>query len=169
MNSSDQLEALRERKIDLAFPRLFFQPLDGLEHKIIVKEKYCLAINKSHPLSKRRKIPLSVLKNEPLILISHNLYPLLHERLLFLCQNNGYNPAKIQEANGKSTTLSLVGAGLGIAFVPESFCTIKRTNVTYLKINNKLPTVELAAAWRDNFDSPLVNSLLEISLKSVNK
>lgn len=161
MESSEQFEALREMKIDIAFPRLFHQNFDGLEYKVLQKEKYCLAINIKHRLAKRKTLKLSDLKSEPLIIFSKITNPLLHNWILSVCHGEGYFPYTIQEANNKFTALALVEAGIGVAFVPQLFMKIKRKNVSYVSIKSKLPVVELAAVWRKNSIPYIVNNFLK--------
>jgi DNA-binding transcriptional LysR family regulator len=54
------------------------------------------------------------------------------------------------------TGLVLVGAGLGISLVPESFTHIQLKGVIYRALVDPVPTVELSVVWRKDNRSPLL-------------
>ena len=65
-------------------------------------------------------------------------------------------PERIYHTSLLQTGVLLVGAGLGISLVPESFQCIKVQGVAYRPLAMNSPTIDLIAAWRRDNTSPLL-------------
>ena len=120
MQTVDQLEALRQGRIDLGFMRLFKHDLTGLEAKLLLSEPYVLAMPPRHSLTKRNRVNLKLLENENLIIFPRLMQPGLYDELMTIFAKIGFSPKIVQEAYTKHTTLSLVAAGIGMAIIPRS-------------------------------------------------
>ena len=68
-------------------------------------------------------------------------------------------PEHIYHTNLLQTGLLLVGAGLGVSLVTESFQRIKVQGVVYRPLATASPTIDLIAAWRRDNRSPLLQRL----------
>ena len=71
-------------------------------------------------------------------------------------QAAGVMPERIYHTSLLQTGVLLVGAGLGISLVPESFQRIKVQGVVYRPLAMASPTIDLIAAWRRDNTSPLL-------------
>jgi DNA-binding transcriptional LysR family regulator len=161
--SSEQIEAIRARLLDLGFIRRFEQDLHDLETLLVRRESYVLAIPKKHVLAKRNTIPLALLRDVPLIMAPRKVRPALHDRLVACFQAAGFSPNIVQEAPSKRTEVSLVAAGIGVALVPESYSQLyHRNGVVYRQIKGELPTIEIVAIWRADNVSVALNGFLEV-------
>jgi DNA-binding transcriptional LysR family regulator len=69
MNTFEQLEALRSRRIDLGIVR---SPLGqpGFESECLVREPFVLAIPQQHPLAELPRLTLAALDGQPVIMYS---------------------------------------------------------------------------------------------------
>ena len=161
--SSEQIEAVRARLLDLGFIRRFEQDLRDLETLLVRSESYVLAVPKNHALSKRKMIPLTALRGAPMIMAPRKLRPGLHDRLVACFQEAGFSPHIVQEAPSKRTEVSLVAAGIGVALVPESYSqSYRRDGVVYRQIRGGLPTIDIVAIWKADQMSSTLNDFLEV-------
>lgn len=161
LETADQLERLRQCEISIGFVRLFEQDTTGLKYKQMREERYRVALPTNHRLSHHDRLTPNMLVGEPLVVFPRRLQPRLYDRFMTELEFQGYKPDHIQEAITKQTTLALVEAGMGIAFVPESIARIRRKGVVYRECSVKLPTIKIYAIWRKNDCSPLLDKFLE--------
>lgn len=110
------VEALRTHQIDIGFvylpirePTLVVEPL--------YEESYVAAVPTSHPLAKNQLISLHALADEPLIFYPRSLAPVLYANFIKSCEQAGFIPNIVQEAELAQTRLGLAAAGVGITFV----------------------------------------------------
>jgi DNA-binding transcriptional LysR family regulator len=61
----------------------------------------------------------------------------------------------VQEAAGWHTLVSLVGAGVGVAFIPRSLRQFKQAGVAYRSVAGLDVDVELYAVWKRGDRSPV--------------
>jgi DNA-binding transcriptional LysR family regulator len=117
----------------------------------ILEEGICLAVPPDHPLSepeyKDAVIPVSMLRDEPFVLLKkgQGFRAIAHD----LCQSAGFDPRVVFESGNIETVQSLVAAGMGIAFLPKM---VTRHDwqgraPVYLQLEGK-PTRTLVIAYR---------------------
>ncbi|MBI1290981.1 LysR family transcriptional regulator [bacterium] len=142
MPSPRQLIALQNDMIDLALVRLPIDlPANILSLTPVGKEPLVLAIPADHRLATRRTVNLANLREEPVILFRREVAPDSHDRITAACREAGMNLRIAYEVEGLQAGLSLVCAGLGIAFVPASARTIPRHGVAFVPLRQ--PAIEL--------------------------
>jgi DNA-binding transcriptional LysR family regulator len=156
-----QLEELRARRIDIAFVRLVegAQDFSGLEHTVLLREPYLLALPQGHPLAALRTVPLAQAGAQPLILFPRAGMPALHDAVLAALRAAGAQPRVSQEVAGKHAAMTLVAAGFGVCLVPASARQWRRAGVALRRVSPGLPLVALAAVWRED-DCPASGRLL---------
>jgi DNA-binding transcriptional LysR family regulator len=71
-------------------------------------------------------------------------------------QAAGLMPERIYQTSLLQTGMLLVGAGLGMSLVPESFRRMKVQRVTYRPLATASPMIDLIAAWRRGNTSALL-------------
>jgi DNA-binding transcriptional LysR family regulator len=160
------IEALRIHQIDVGFvylpirePSLSVAPLE--------EQTYLVALPKTHQLAKQQQISLSSLANEPLIFYPRSRAPVLYASFIGHCEQAGFTPHVVQEAELGQTRLGLVAAGIGISFVLSNLQHLTATGVVYRPLAEKILTLNLAIAWRqDESSSPVVHTFLQM-LKNI--
>ena len=168
LSTNEQIESLYAGRIQVGFVRLYRHELNEIECEIVWNEPYVLALPKGHPLAVRRKIALSKLKGQPMIMYPRSIQPLLYDNIIKCCEAAGFKPEISQEARTKHTTTALVAAGLGVAIVPESSKRLRRKGVVYLPIVDNLPQVEIAMIWKTGNNSPVLKQFLD-TIKDINR
>lgn len=161
MNTHQQHEALRTRRIDLGIVR---QPLlqAGYENECLVREPFVLAIPRQHPLATAAEVSVRDLDGAPFLMYSHAAYPPFNELLTGMFRSAGVAPEYVQWLGSSLTILALVNAGMGLALVPRCATNVVFKDVTFREIDlGEGIQSELHLTWRSNNDNPACLMLLE--------
>jgi DNA-binding transcriptional LysR family regulator len=161
-STNDQLEAVRSGRLQAGFPRLYQHDLTGLNHEVVLREPYMLAIPEEHALASRPRITVPSLRGTNLILSPRPVQPRVCDRILASCREAGFVPSVMHEAMSKRSCLALVAAGLGVSLATESTLDAHRPGVTYRVLDGDWPPVEIAIVWADASASPGLDQLLEV-------
>lgn len=160
MNTYEQHEALRSRRVDLGIVR---SPLrqEGIVTETLVREPFVLAVPRQHPLCEVAVVTLEALQGEPFIMYSHSAYQPFNELLTGMFRSAQVEPDYVQWLGSTLTILALVNAGMGLALVPKSATTITFAGVVFRDI--ELPEgirSKLHLLWREDNDNPAFLTLL---------
>jgi DNA-binding transcriptional LysR family regulator len=142
MNTSHQLEALREGRIHVGFMR----PPGGIEDdgfsvEPVYREPLVAAMPRNHPLGREAELPLRLLAKEPFIMIPRQRGPGFFDFIIALCQQEGFSPHVVLEASQFHTVVGLVAAGIGIAVLPASMQRSRMEGVAFRTIAGGAETV----------------------------
>jgi DNA-binding transcriptional LysR family regulator len=161
-----QYEALRAKQVDVGFwrePRLDEDDLksDNLRQELCFREDVCVAINEHHPLAKQEAIELMDIADEPMLTLAldKSSFP---RYLIQCCVKAGFQPTIFQEASEPQTLLAMVGAGLGVALLPETTSRIGWPGVVFLPIRTNPPSANLYITYTTLDDAPVVRAFLNI-------
>lgn len=162
MSTADQLESIRRKELHVGVVRLFGEILPEFVTRPLQKEKYVLAIPSGHRLSKKRTVTVGDLAREPLIALPRDAKPRLYEEWLKIFREEGFSPNIVQETYSKHTSVSLVAAGIGLAFIPESTARLKRKGVVFKKVRGKLPALGTNIVYLKGQKTPILENFLSI-------
>lgn len=161
-NMSLLMQDLREGLLDAAFIRLPCESSKAFNLKIIATEKMTIALPVGHPLSQQGTVALSQLANETLIIFPREVSPSLYELIVSACLRAGFSATRFQQAPQITSSLGMVGAGGGIALVPESLRCVSNPHVAFCEIENNTLFTDIAFAWRRNNPPKTVLHLLSM-------
>ena len=159
---TEQFKAFDEKRLDLGFMRPFGHDISVYSKRLMMREKYVIALPENHKLCRNSSISLDMIGDEPLILFSKATHPKLRTRFEECFQAANFQPNIIQELSSKRTTLALVATGMASAFVPESSMLNSPSGVEFRKLDSDLPDVEIFALWLPENDSPLIKNFLNL-------
>lgn len=166
LNKSQQIEALRQRRLTIGFNR-FFETMDDLAVEQIHTESLFIAINRSDPLAKKKTVPWRDLALHPLVLFPSTARPSFIDQVIDICISDGFKPNVVQEVGDAMNALALVASGFGMAIIPESATNMKIPNVVYRPLTrNPEPVVDLSCVYRINDESPILKEFLAIARNS---
>ena len=94
--------------------------------------------------------------------------PTIYDDVIARCRAAGFSPRVVQEAAGWHTLVSLVGAGVGVAFIPRSLRQFKPEGVAYRTVQDLSVNVELFAIWKRG-DRSLVRERFVTALRAVGR
>lgn len=137
--SSELLQALVNRKLDVAFVRTPVLGMPELKIERILQEPMMVALPDGHPLVQQHSGPvaLNTLINEGFILYRRPAGQGLYDAILAACYRAGFSPRIVQEAPRLTSCLSLVGAGLGVSIVPACMVRLGGDGVVYLPLSEQ--------------------------------
>jgi DNA-binding transcriptional LysR family regulator len=141
--TTELVDALRARSLDIAFVRSPVGESDDLFVRPLLEEPMVAALPIGHALSGAHDpLPLAALAGETFILYRRPVGPGLHDAIIAACDRAGFSPRIGQEAPRMLSTLSLVAAGLGVTLVPASMSRLEAEGVAYRPLD---PSAELTA------------------------
>jgi len=147
-NTTELVDALRQKRLEVAFIRSPVGNAEGLKTETMLVEKMILALPATHALAgkasdkdgkrgtARKSVALAALGEEKFILNRRPSGPGLYDTIIAACHVAGFSPQVVQEARKNLSTLSLVAAGLGIAIIPASMRHVTLAEVVYLEITD---------------------------------
>lgn len=149
MSTSDQLQALSDRSIDIGFVRLPVAA-DHIEVVPLIKERLMVVLGKQHA---DQPEGLAGLHNEPFILPCRADSASFYDHVLRTCHAAGFVPRIVQETDVFFTALNLVRAGLGISIAPSAIQLMRVPQIRF--IETKVPEAEWAIGIAWNRQRPL--------------
>ncbi len=146
-------EAVAEGRIDVAFIRGAHGADPGVQMETVLEEAMLAAFPADHPAVRgraRKRISLSELADESLILYRRHSGPGLYDAIISACRAEGFSPRVTQEAPRMLSTLSFVAAGLGVSLVPASLRRVNIEGVVYVSVTHPAALrAPLNLIWRD--------------------
>ncbi len=163
MISSEQIEALGARRIDIAFMRSP-QPQRGLEILKVQSEQLMAALPERHRLCAQKRVPLASLAEEPFIMYSPDEARYFNDLVSRAFSSENLTPRSIQYLTQVHTILSLVRSALGVALVPASAAALGMKGVVLKELHQppRRP-VELFMVWHAKNENPLVATWARIA------
>jgi DNA-binding transcriptional LysR family regulator len=79
----------------------------------------------------------------------------MYDDVIARCRAAGFSPRVVQEATGWHTLVSLVGAGVGVGFVPRSLSSVQHRGVVYRPVRDLGVDMTLSAVWKRGDRSPV--------------
>ncbi len=148
MTCGDQLRALEDNKLDLGFVGSHeIVEERGLLFRSIASHKTCVALPKNNALAKKSTITLKELESMFFIGMSEESYPGYRNWLAQTCQQVGFSPRVLQDAEIEQTLIQAVAAGLGVALLPDQAKKLPHENVLFRTLIPAVMT-EYCIAWR---------------------
>ena len=155
-----QLEALADRRLDLAIPRterddpaLVFEPL--------IREPLSAAVAHDHRLARRDSTSYADLEGEPFILWPRAMAPESFDGVVQGCRAAGFSPQVVQEVSSAYTILGLVAAGVGVSVLASSYAARSGGDVVFVPITDSETTLYLA--WRGDDPSMARDNLIDVA------
>lgn len=165
MYTEPQFAALLGGELDVGFVRdMPRHEADALALRIdeIDHEPLLLALPSEHPLAGRKKIWLREVADEAFVVQPRELAATLYDRLTHIAAKANFHPLIRQHAQQINGLLMLVAAGMGLALIPASMCTVSLAGVSYLQLEDPDAFMLLAVASRRDNDSPVLAQFLSV-------
>ena len=157
METLQQLTAITEGKLDVGFIRPRPNCPEGVVVEVLLTEKLLLALPVGHPQSAAPEV--RALADETFVVPKSGGFA---EHAADFVAAAGPTPERVVQVRDFLSAITLVGAGCGIALVPESLRALAMPNVRYSEMSNYDRRVELALAYRSARNSPVVQAFVEV-------
>ena len=159
MSSASQLQALREKQIQLGLLRPAAEDA-AFEFEEIVRETLMVALPDQHPLATSPRVALSDLTGESFVICGREAEPALYDCYVRLAQQAGFTPKIAHQVMHLQTQLGLVAAGMAICLVPSGVSYLRRPGVTCRPIWSPQVGLAKAAVWLKGDGSLPLNGFL---------
>jgi DNA-binding transcriptional LysR family regulator len=160
LSKNEQIQALRERRLDVGFARLIPGDEDlGIE--IVRREPVLVALYDGHPLCSQKEITVRDLDNEPMILYPTFAMTGLAQRVADAFRRGRAKLRVEQEVEDAVTAIALVSSGFGLCVTTDSAASLRLPGVTYRPLRSAhLRDIEMSCFYRKDDSSPLLQAFL---------
>jgi DNA-binding transcriptional LysR family regulator len=163
MSPQEQVDALREEKINLAFIGNPYAELKADFDLTIVKRiPLSVALPDNHLLARRKTIELKELSDDDFVGLAENRFPGRNDFICRTCQRAGFTPRIVTKADSLSSMLALVAAGKGVALLPSEVEALPHRKCVFVPLKRCSATVEWAIASRKGEENAQTRSLLDL-------
>ena len=160
-----QFEPLLRDRFDV----LILRPLQAnpvITTLIIGRPRFVVALPKGHALCSCRTLRLVDLAREALISLPDSDGPSFQSQVLGLCRAAGFRPAVIREVGDSQAMVGMVGAGMGVAIVPESVRHLRTDGVEYRYLADLTERADIVVAWNRVHRNPLVAEFVRAAARA---
>lgn len=160
--TKDQIEALKQGKIDIGFGRLRISD-PAIKRILLREEKLKLAVHKNHHLTQYidQGIYLSQIINEPIFSYPASQKPNFSTLIQSIFTELGLVPKDMIEVREIHLALGLVSSGEGICIIPESASDIGMKNLVYIPILDVEAYSPISLSVRNMDQSNYIPSILD--------
>jgi DNA-binding transcriptional LysR family regulator len=163
-----QFEMLLDGRIDVAVLRPLYKD-SRIATKTIVRSRFVAALRADHPLLRKKSICMEDLSQEDFVSLPKRLGPSFHAQIMGFCSGAGFLPKVVHEASDAQAVVGLVGAGMGVAVVPESVAKLNTAGVEYRLVSGLPETAEIVLAWRSDNTSEVLKHFIQIGTRTMRK
>jgi DNA-binding transcriptional LysR family regulator len=154
MAAARQLEALREGSCDLCLRRAARLP-EGFAGAQVFEERFVAALPRTHPRASHARVALRELSDSAFVTFPRQDGTDFHRQLMELCDKAGFMPDIAQEVSPMHALIGLVGAGVGVAIVPDSVRKLRFAGVVYRQLTDTAERSRVYAIWHpDRLSAP---------------
>lgn len=161
MVSGEQLPAVRNRAVDIAF---LTGPLrdDRLRAHVVQQDPLVAVLPDDHRLARATSIPLQALARESFVMGEARKWSHFLAHVATLCQRQGFLPQVVQEATDSDAILGLVAAGIGVSLSVQSVAARRREGVVSVPLAGRPYFVDTLMVCHVANENPAVATFEEI-------
>ncbi len=159
MAPNDQIEALREQRIDISISRQVVED-DLLCSEALWPDPLWVALPRQHPLAQETgMLTLATLANEHFIMLRRDTSRFA-QHIYNACIQKGFTPYVVHAVSEVPAQLSLVGAGLGVAIVPGSTRRYQANTLVFRPLEDIGIHTQVHAVMRKHPRKPAVGTVV---------
>ncbi len=162
MTKGEQVEALRQRRINIGFNRLVPKYPD-IASRVVMWERLSVVVPATTPLASRAEISIAELGDQPFVLFPKVARPNFNDFVTSLCQRHGFVPHIAQEVGDAATGVALVASGFGVCIIPESVKYFRADGAVYVPMKESPPTMlDVTCLYSLEDRSPVLAKFLSV-------
>jgi len=162
MTKTEQLQALRERRITVGFNRLVPDE-PGIVVRPVLREPLVVALPDAHALAARAALTIADLDGQPMIVYPNVPMRGLAQEVADAFRLEGARLVVEQEVEDVLTAVALVASGFGLAVTTQSATNLRLPGVAFRPLRCRhLEDLELSCLWREGDPSPVLAAFLEV-------
>jgi DNA-binding transcriptional LysR family regulator len=163
-----QLDRLRNGELDAAIlGNIESEDRHHFDTRELARISFSAVLPADHPLAPRESLKLSALSKEKWISLSDSIFPGRRKFLRHHCQQAGFEPNIVHEADSLSLMLASIGLGEGVGIVPSHSEKLPHTGCVFIPLTGDPVTSQLLFITRkDRLPSELQTLLNVIAEKA---
>jgi len=162
MTPAEQFRALEARKIDLGFVGLPPPAANrDLQWESIARHRTVVVLPEKHPLARKRQVKLGELKTMFFVGMSEKTYPGFRDWLSGRCQQAGFMPRILQDAELEPALMTFVAEGLGVSLAREHIKRLPHPGVALRPLAPPVRT-DYCIAWNRDNDSRALQQYIQM-------
>jgi DNA-binding transcriptional LysR family regulator len=165
LNSMQQLRAIKARLTDVAFMWRSSAD-DDLRIDALLAHPLIVALPVKHRLSARTYLSPRDLSGESYVTVDPNVAPVYSQAVAEYWETAGGTLNEQHRADQPYAVIELVAAGAGFAVVPFSVHEYADQRIVCRRLDPPPPELELILARARGVESPAINALLEMALRT---
>jgi len=149
--------SLKLGEIDIGFTlSLSIEKFPEIISRKISNIPITVVMNSEHPLANHRKISITSIAAEPVIVINPEVSPDGFKHISELFRKHDIYPNIIQECSQFETVLLMVEAGIGISILPVAMVNPPPT-LRFIELEENIEEIDFIIAWNKNNRNPLIS------------
>lgn len=164
--SIDQLVALRQHRVDVAFLTAV-EDAPGADSEHLWDERIYIALPNGHTFATRDALTWAELRDEAFVVRAFGSGPVIYAWLAGKLRPGGYAPAIRQHAVCRESLLGLVGAGFALTVVSEAATGVMIPGVVYRPVSDEDASVSVRMAWLPDNENPALGRFLSHARRTV--
>lgn len=161
MTTNDQIQALKEGRIDVGFGRLRISD-PAIKRILLREERLMVAVHSSHPFAMQKEgVYLADVVDQQLFLYPNHNKPNFSTQIRGVFSEYGLEPRKIREVRELQLALGFVAAGEGVCLVPESAENIHLAHLHFIPVLDDAAVSPVFMAIRNMDESEDIRSLFD--------
>jgi DNA-binding transcriptional LysR family regulator len=161
MSPAEQFRALEARKIDLGFVGLPPPAASGLYWQSITRHRTIVVLAAKHRLARKRQVKLTDLENMFFVGMSEKTHPGFRDWLNRTCQQVGFTPRVLQDAELEGALMTFVAEGLGVSLAREHIKKLPHPGVVFRPLGPPIYS-DYCIAWNPANDLRALRQYIEI-------
>src|SRR5690349_4872234 len=162
MSPAEQLRALEARKIDVGFVGLPpSATLAGIQWESIARFRTMVVRPAKHPLARKRLVNLGELETMFFVGMSEKTNPGFRDWLNRTCQQAGFTPRVLQDAELEPALMTFVAEGLGVTLAREHLKKLPHPGVVFRPLGPPIYS-DYCIAWNPANDLRALRQYIEI-------
>lgn len=160
-----QYEPLMQDRFDVAILRPL-QPDPLIATQLIDRARFVVALPRNHPLCQQERLSVADLRREEFISLPRANGPSFQAQIVGFCRDAGFCPTVLREVDDSQAMMGMVGAGMGVAIVPESVRHLKTDGVEYRHLADLAHRADIVVAWKAAGSNPLVHQFVRAAQRA---
>jgi len=161
METPRQFEQLSEGRLDIGFLRPPTRYPTGVAAVPVARQPVVIALPQDHRFAKLAAIPARSLAEEPFVAAMFESDIGYYQQTAAVGEQGGFLPRVEERAADQFTIVAMVGAGFGVAVVPQSMASIHIPGVVFRPLTRQIVRTELVAAYRRDEQAPAVKAFIQ--------
>ena len=150
LSTKEMLAGLENDTLDVALTVGQKQNGNGLKWTPLAQVSWKLAVNRQHPLARRKQVTAAEVAREPLLVFCQRDYPEYWQIITGWLREQQQRPVIAGEYDGVNSLLAAVESGLGIAIVTTRTARLAPKHVRLTTLANSPAPLCIAAGHRKN-------------------